>query len=1148
MFRFRNLYFALAALLGGLGSLTSLGAQTISGSIVGSVVDPSNLPVAGASMVLRQLNLGGERQMRTDARGDFVFSNLVAGEYTLTGEASGFKMVERKGLMLSASLKLSVGTLVLEVGSVAEKITVTEQGAALQTASSERSGVVTSSQVQDLLSKSRNVMSLLQLLPGVVDTNPDVDTLARTWSVAVQGGRYNTNSLSVDGMTLNSWGLGNATDVAVSQDSIAEVRVLTGNFQAEFGRKSGANITLVSKTGSQNFHGLGSYFKRHEEFNATDFFRNRTGQKKPRYRYNTWTYNIGGPVYIPNKFNRNKDKLFFFWNQEFWPLQSAVVGSVTTPTALERTGDFSQTVDLNRALIPIKDPTNGLPFPGNVVPANRLNASGVSLLKMFPLPNFLDFNTSKGAYNYNFTTPVSKPTRMETLRLDYNINSNNRISGSYYHYISAQQGAMGLDTSSANWPQMSVGYSFMGQTFLGRYTRILSPSFINELNVGFTRRPQGNTYTQDQLSLSQRTTVGFTAGQFTPENNTLNLIPNATFGGVPTAANLFLEGRFPFYQNGYVPSATDTLTKTQGAHTLKAGITADLLFHKATVAGAFPYGNLDFTRNTVNPLDTNYAYSNAALGVFNTYQESSVRPIQHWRQRSVEWFAQDSWKATRRLTLEYGIRFCWLSPMYDAYGFESAFSYSKFDPSKQVSLLQPAIVNGVRVAVNPATGATSPAATIGAIAPGTGTAWNGMLATDQNPGTPAGLFNHRGPQLAPRFGFAYDVFGNGKTAVRGGFGMYYNEPGYNAGFINFGLLPPLVVTPTVYYGNLSTLLSSAGATFPQAVYASDMNSKIPSVMDITVSVQQKLPFDTLLDVGYSGSLARNLFWNRETDAVPLGRRFDPAYKDPTTGSALSTAFLTPIRGYTSIPIAEAAGSSNYHSLQVSVNRRFATRLQFGVSWTWSKAMDFTDDDTSLIPSPLSPRSWDYGMATFDRTHVLKANVIWDLPGTSSRNPVVKAVLNDWHLSAIPSFVSGAPLGITWSSTAGVDITGTPSQTARIVVTGNPVMPKSERTFYTNFRTDVFQLPAVGTFGNAARTLIRGPGINNWDTGLFKMFRVREFARLQFRWEMYNALNHTQFSTLDTGARFDANGNQVNASFGQFTASRSPRADNKKLTA
>ena len=569
-------------------------------------------------------------------------------------------------------------------------------------------------------------------------------------------------------------------------------------------------------------------------------------------------------------------------------------------------------------------------------------------------------------------------------------------------------------------------------------------------------------------------------------------------------------------------------------------MTADLLFHKATVAGALPYGNLDFSRNTVNPLDTNYAYTNAVLGVFNTYQEASVRPIQHWRQKSVEWFVQDSWKTTRRLTLEFGIRFCWLSPMWDAYGFESAFSYGKFDPAKQVNLLQPTVINGVRQAIHPVTGATSPAATIGAIAPGTGTSWNGMVATNQNPGTPSGLFNHRGPQLAPRFGFAYDVFGNGKTAVRGGFGVYYNEPGYAAGFVNFGLLPPLVVTPTVYYGNLSTLLSSSGATFPQSVYAADANSKIPMVMDTTISIQQKLAFDTLLDVGYSSALSRNLYWNRETNAVPLGRRFDPAYKDPTTGSALSTAFLTPIRGYTSIVQSEAASSSNYHSLQVSLNRRFAARLQFGVSWTWSKAMGFTDDDTSLVPSPLSPRRWDYGLATFDRTHVLKANALWDVPGTGSKNPVVKAMFDDWHLSVIPSFISGAPLGIGWSSTAGVDITGTPSQNARIVVTDNPVLAKSDRTFSTNFNTGVFKLPAVGTFGNAAKTLIRGPGINNWDFGVFKVFPIKEFAKLQFRWEMYNAFNHTQFSSVDTGARFDANGNQVNGSFGQFTASRSPR--------
>ena len=1138
---FRNFCSVLAVLLGGLGLFTSLNAQTITGSIVGSVVDPSELPVSGVSMVLRQVTTGAERQTRTDVRGDFVFSNLVPGGYMLTAEASGFKKIERKDLMLSASETLSAGTLVLAVGSVDEKITVTAQGSVLQTSSSERSGVVTSHQISDLLTKSRNVMSLAQLVPGVVDTDAgSADTLTRSWNIYVQGNRGTENSLTVDGMTLNSWGNANATDLAVSQDSIAEVKVLVGNYQAEYGRRSGgANISLVSKAGSQNFHGMVSYYKRHEEFNANDFFRNRNSQGKARYRYNTWTYNIGGPIYIPNKFNRNKDKLFFFWNQEFWPTESALTGSLTVPTAMERAGDFSQTLDLNKALIPIKDPTTGQPFPGNVVPPSRINASGQSLLNVLPAPNFLDWNISKGAYNYLYTAPVSKPTRMQTLRLDYNINSNNRISGSYYRYINAQNGAAnGLDTAEANYPIMNLGYSFLGQAFLGSYTRIISPTFVNELTVGYTRRPQQNTVSQDQLALIQRKQVGFTAGQFMPQNNPLNVIPNVTFGGVPNPAYWYIESRFPFFQTGIVPSLTDTLTKTLGAHTFKAGITVDLLWHRAGAPGLSPFGNFDFSRNTVNPLDSNYAYSNAVLGVFNTYQESNTEPVEHYRERNVEWFAQDSWKATRRLTLEYGIRFCWPTPVWDAKDFLSAFSFAKYDASKQVSLIQPVLVNGVRTGYNPATGATSPAATIGAIASGSGTSWNGMLAVSQNPGSPRGIYEQRAPQLAPRFGFAYDVFGSGKTAVRGGFGVYYNDPGTNVA-TGFTLEPPLVVTPTLYYGQISTFLSSAGFIFPQAVLGADPKRKIPTVMDISLSVQQKLPYGTVLDVGYSGSLARHLFWSREMDPVPMGRRFDPAYKDPTTGTALSTAFLTPITGYTSILQYEAAGSSNYHSLQVNVSRRFATRLQFGVSWTWSKVMDFVDTDTASV-SPLSPRSWDYGLASFDRTHVLKGNAMWDIPGTSWRNPIAKTVLNDWHLSVMPSFVSGAPLGVGFTSTTGIDITGTPSQGARIVVTGNPVLPKSERTFSTNFNTGVFKLPAVGTFGNAAKTLIRGPGINNWDLGLFKVFPIKEFATLQFRWEVYNAPNHTQFSTLNTTARFDANGNQVDASFGQFTATRNPR--------
>jgi hypothetical protein len=297
-----------------------------------------------------------------------------------------------------------------------------------------------------------------------------------------------------------------------------------------------------------------------------------------------------------------------------------------------------------------------------------------------------------------------------------------------------------------------------------------------------------------------------------------------------------------------------------------------------------------------------------------------------------------------------------------------------------------------------------------------------------------------------------------------------------------------------------------------------------------------------VDVGYVGSLGRRLMWQRNLNAIPFGANFDPKNADTTNrGVVMPAPFLRPMVGYGNVSYREWASTSNYHSMQVAGSRRFSRGVQFGASWTWSKAMGFSDADTDNVSSLIPVRVWNYGLLGYDRTHVLKVNWMWDVPKGPWKALPLRTALNDWQISGIASFISGAPLGLGLQTTTAYDITGSPTDGARVHVTGNPVLPKSERTFSRNFRTDVFQLPAKGTFGNAASTSFRGPGVNNWDVAIFKSFLVHEAMKFQFRWEFYNAFNHTQFSALDATARFDpATGQQVNARSGEFTVARTPR--------
>jgi hypothetical protein len=1120
-------------------------AQIVTGSITGTVSDPSGLGVPSADIVLVQTETGRERRLQSDDTGDFVISGLDAGRYNLSVTATGFKKLERLQINLATGERLPLGALKMDIGQLSEVVSVTERGGAVvQTQSAERAEVITSTQVDNLAIRGRNVQDLMSLLPGVV-TGTEQEGLSSSSTIYVQGARSTMNNISVDGVPATDMGNGSQLKVTVSQDAVAEVRMLISNYQAEYGRMAGSNIQIVTKSGARDFHGLVSYFKRHEQFNANSYFNNQNGLPIGRYRFNTWTYNIGGPVMLPGlRFNRGRDKLFFFWHQEFWPTQGISTGSRTVPTELERQGDFSQSLDVNNRLIIVRDPANGqTPFPGNIIPTNRLNQNGLALLKFLPVPNFLDRSISRGNYNYNFQDPNSTPKRTSTLKLDYNINPNNTVVFGWSEFKDVSEGSTGTTTASANWPMMRKNWTSHGKSTTARYTRIVSPTILNEFSLGWLDQPADNFYAESELKKIQRDTIGYRLGQFTPNANPLNIIPNATFGGVPNAANIDTEGRFPLFNRYHLVNFSDNVTITRGKHNMKFGTYIETFYRHQKKAVNF-VGTFNFAQSANNPLDTGYAFSNAALGTFNSYSEISGEAWMKVRTGGYEFFAQDNWKVSKKLTLDYGLRMYILLPIWEKDNFMASFVQERFDPARAVRLIEPGFdAQGRRVGINPNNGQVYSAAQIGAVAPGAGNPSNGMLVAGVDKDYPRALIDNRGIQWGPRVGFAYDVGGDGKTAVRGGFGMFYNRF-FTELFSNTLVgLPPLLNEPIINFGDMRTFLSSTGLLYPQAVFSAYRPGHLPTIMNFSFSIQRDIGWGTVVDAGYSGSLGRHLQWRRDINPIPLGANFDPRNSDPTLpGRPLPPAFLRPVKGYNNINSIEGAGSSNYHSLQATARRRFIKGLQFGVAYTWSKALAYNDSDTEAISSLVNPRVWSYGLADYDRTHVVKVNFVWEGPRFAGQNIFKQHTLGNWSISGITTFASGNPLGISFTTTTAIDITGSGSQGARVELTGDPVLPKSERTFSRAFRTEVVRMPQVGTIGNSAINVFRGPGINNWDLAVFKNIPLDERMKLQFRCELYNAFNHTQFSAVDTAARFDPsrNGEQVNTRLGQYTAARNPR--------
>ncbi len=1119
-----------------------LQAQIYTGSIAGTITDPSGASIPGATVTLTEQRTGVERKVNSQANGNFVFTGLDAGEYTLRVESSGFASLERRNTILPTGERLGLGSIALELGTVAEVVSVEGQAAIVKTESAERSSTITSEQVSNLLVINRNVPSLMQLIPGVV-MNREEDSLTRRVDFSSNGGRVNTNTVAVDGVMSSDVRNGFALKLQISQEAVSEVHILQNNYQAEFGRKSGAVVNMVTKSGTQQFHGMFSYFKRHEQFNAMNFFDNRRGiTTKPRHRYNTYTYNIGGPVFIPKKWNTSRDKMFFFWNQEFWPISNTHTFTRTVPTGPERQGDFSQTLYTNGNQVPIFDPYNGgAPFPGNRIPSDRLDPSGIALLKFFPEANFFDRGVSNGRYNYVFSAEENLPNRTDTLKLDYNFNANNRISGTYTTFDEKQEGYVFRGYFVGNWPHMPLTFTAANRGVTTRYTKVVSPTIINEFKFSWFENPEKLTTTDDGLAGVQRSNIGFTAGQLYPSANPEDIVPRARFGGIPSAADIRILSRFPMDDPYNLFTWDDKVSIVSGSHLVKLGIFFQWAGHGMT-SPVERFGSFLFNRNVNNPLDTNWAYSNAALGVYQTYEEANRRPVMKARNFAIHWYAQDTWKVTPRFVLDYGMRFYWVRPTHHAEDLLSGFVPSRFDSGAAVHLLDPAFDDaGERVAVDAATGQFYPSYAIGAVAPGSGDPFNGMVSPSIDNSFPRGMYENQGVQFAPRVGFSWDLFGDGKTALRGGVGIFYN-PLVDAQIQNLSVQPPLIEKPVLYYGEMSKLSSAQGLSFPSAIRGFDPQDHMPSAVNYSFGVQRDIGFNTVLDVSYVASLGRHLSWRRNLNSIPFGANFDPANEDPTKpGKPLPANFLRPYPGYGNLLFRESAGSSNFHSLQVTANRRFARGVQFGVSYTFGKALDFVTGDFSPVSNLVPARQRDYGLSDFDRTHIVKINYLADIPKVPWDNIVAKAVLHNWQVLGITSFVSGQPLSVGYGTTKSIDITGSPTDGARIDLLSDPYLPQSERSFSRNFRTEAFALPAVGTIGNAGKHQLRGPGINNWDIALFKNIPIRESMRIQIRWETYNTFNHTQFASFDTGALFDtATGAQVDPGFGEFTSARAPR--------
>jgi hypothetical protein len=1136
-------------------------AQTTSASVSGTVQDAQGGVLPGATVTMTSATQGNVLTAVADEAGRFVFPIVRPDNYTLEASLQGFKTLQRTNLRVNANDKISTGLLTLEIGGLTEQVIVSSP-TPLQSVSGERAFTLSNETLTNIANNGRALFNFATLVPGALSQNNGNTELGSVSGFTVNGQRPNSNNITIDGVANIDTGDNGGNMATTNIDSVAEFKILTNAYQAEYGRAVGGQVQVVTKSGTQNFHGSGYWYGRRSAWDANSYLNKRETPEvpKPKTSRNDSGYTIGGPVIFPG-FNTEKKKLFFFWSQEYQRRTNPpTVHNTRVPTALERRGDFSQSVDGSGAPFPyIRDFATGLPCSaadtrgcfqdGGVlgrIPASRLYTPGIAALNIFPDANF----SGGSGLNYTSQVPDQAPRREDLLRMDFQATDKWRITGRYMkdqENILQAYGTTWAGNGSDQLPTPTL-FKHPGSNYLLSATGALNSTTSLELSWG--RAANSLNYELQLSQLFKKNNAALSAFPLLfPEAAQGDYVPWFVFRrgqndttGRPGNAGQYQTDRGPFTNKNITHDVVANITKVWGAHSSKAGFYYNNSFKPQSIFASFN-GQINFEDNSSNPFDTGFSYANAATGVFNTYQQANKYALPEWRYHNVEWYGQDNWK-TGHLTLDYGVRFYWETPQWDTTLQASNFLPDKFDPSQAAKLFTPVCVGGapgagcVRRGMDPTLIAQGLAPTlantveerfIGRLTPGSNR-FNGAFQAGK--GINDQLQDGNAFRVSPRIGAAYDVTGSGDTIVRGGFGIFYDRPQGNMVFDMISNAPGVLNTQ-LQWGRLQDLSSATGDPSPTlSLNPTAYDFKPPRVNQWNIGIQHKIFEEVVLDVAYVGSKSSDLLRQVQINALPFGATFQPQNQDPTRvpssvpgANALPNDFLRPYRGYGGIRMWDYSGYGDYKGLQTSVSRRFERGFMLSGFWVWSKAQGINNDDFAAgVPNLTEEqtRHLDYGLLNYDRTHNITIQSIYQTPRATERKGL-GLIANDWQLSGVYRWTSGRPYTVNFSvpGIGAANLTGTDGNpNARIALTCDPGKGYTGDPYRQWEHPECFAPPQPNSRGDETpRFFARNPPLNNFDLSVSKNFPIVHGMKFEIRLDMFNVLNTDQFTTVNSTANF-----------------------------